>query len=206
MSSYELKIICASYVDLAALVKTLDSKHTSVTVSAKPTPTKSKGEIVIVSQTDVTEEVDDLVEELEKVITSGEITQALKKLMNTVDRAAVTKVTDMCGVKKVSDIPVNMYRKVLAKVLVLMDPEVEAEQPEDDDGLFPDENEDEGAPAVETPTDSMLKKMASAMNTESRRDYKTMLDKYKCKSAKSFVNLSDENKVKIFAEMNKYLA
>ncbi len=203
MSSYELKIICASYVDLAALVKTLDSKHTSVTVSAKPTPTKSKGEIVIVSQTDVTEEVDDLVEELEKVITSGEITQALKKLMNTVDRAAVTKVTDMCGVKKVSDIPVDMYRKVLAKVLVLMDPEVEAE---DDDGLFPDEDEDGDAPAVETPTDSMLKKMASAMNTESRRDYKTMLDKYECKSAKSFVNLSDENKVKIFAEMNKYLA
>lgn len=203
--SYELKIICASYADLAALVKHLDVKHTAVTMSAKPTPGKSY--IEATADIDVlTGTVEELAEEVAEAITGTEVEQALRKLNQTIDRAAVTKITEMCGVKKISLIPVNMYPKVMARISELMNPEVE----ENDDGLFSDsdglEETEVEETEVETPTDSMLKKMAGAMNTESRRDYKELLTKYKCKSAKSFVNLSDENKVKIFAEMNKYLA
>lgn len=164
--------------------------------------------------------IDEVIEEArEEVIDetpkldSKKITALVKRLNEVCGREAVSSILKACSVKLTADIPERHFARVfevcneyISKKLAAKEKEFlkakeivkEAEIPASE--LFDAEEEPTDTPSLE-----VMKAMAKVMNKMAPLDYRKLVKEYSVTSARSFVTLSDDSKISLFAKMNDFV-
>lgn len=155
------------------------------------------------SEFDVVEET--VVDETPK-LDKKRINALMKRLNEVCGRDAVSNILNACKVKLTADIPERHYDKVFEKCNEYITKKLAAKAKEAEKSeipaseLFDTEEEPTNVPELQ-----VMKDIAKAMNKLSPLDYKKLVKEFSITSARSFVTLSDDSKISLFAKMNDFV-